>query len=399
MHLQWVVVGVRASILAKNFGGGPDLKPGLVVWALLALGAVGSGWAQVASTPTETTQADPAEQDQTTTLRVGTSIVLVPALVTTKNGQPVFTLTADDFGLWDDGVKQTLRLEDDADKQPVALVIVVEAGGEGATHLDDYSQIGPMIDGLVGSVEHTVAVVGFDSEAALVQPFTSDLNKAEQAVYGIGPGDGKAALVDAIGFSVDLLKKQPPKYRRMILTLSETHDHGSHMKVSQAVRAVSDTNTAIYSFAFSSTKADAKEEAGGFNSSEPGPEHGCFSREWTGDPTRQPSVASQDYDCLAELAPPLRLARIAFIAATGALKKNVPETVAHLTGGEYYSFSNQKNLKKGLLELANHIPNRYMLSFHPLNPHPGFHSVVLQLKDRPNLKVAARTSYWVEDSQ
>jgi VWFA-related protein len=352
-----------------------------------------TGWGQGAA------PAPAAGQDQTTTLRMGTSIVLVPALVTTKDGQPVFTLTADDFSLWDDGLQQTLRLEDDADKQPVALVIVVEAGGEGATHLDDYGTIGPMIDGLVGNVEHTVAVVGFDSEPALVQPFTGDLNKAEQAVYGIGPGDGKAAMVDALGFSVDLLKKQPPKYRRMILTLTETHDHGSHLKVADAVRAVSDTNTAIYSFAFSSTKEDAKEEANGFSSSEPGPAHGCFSREWTGDPTRQPSVASQDYECLAQLAPPLRLARIAFVAATGALKKNVPETVAHLTGGEYYSFSNRKNLEKGLQELANHIPNRYMLSFHPENPHPGFHSVVLQLKDRPNLKVEARTSYWAEGSE
>lgn len=345
-------------------------------------------------TPNET-----AAQDQTTTLRVGTSIVLVPALVTTKNGDPVFTLTAQDFSLWDDGLEQTLRLEDDADRQPVALVIVVEAGGEGATHLDDYAAIGPMIDGLVGNVEHTVAVVGFDSEAALVQPFTSDLNKAEQAVHRIGPGDGKAAMIDALGFSVDLLRKQPPKYRRMILTLTETHDHGSHTKIADAVRAVSDTNTAIYSFAFSSTKADVKEQASGFSSSEPGPAHGCFSREWTGDPSKQPSVASQDYDCLAMLAPPLRLARIAFIAAAGALKKNVPETVAHLTGGEYYSFSNQKNLEKGLQELTNHVPNRYMLSFHPLNPHAGFHSVVLQLKDRPNLKVAARTSYWVEGAE
>jgi VWFA-related protein len=371
------------------------LKLGLAVGVFWAAGMVGYALAQ--TTPAAPAVTDAASQDQTATLTLGTSIVLVPALVTTKKGEPVFTLKADDFSLWDDGLQQTLRLEEDADKQPVALVIVVEAGGEGATHLDDYGTIGPMIDSLVGSVEHTVAVVGFDSEAALVQPFTSNLNKAEQAVYGIGPGDGKAAMVDALGFSVDLLKKQPPKYRRMILTLTETHDHGSHMKVSEAVRAVSDTNTAIYSFAFSSTKADVKEESNGFSSSEPGPEHGCFSREWTGDPTRQPSLASQDYDCLAQLAPPLRLARIAFIAATGALKRNVPETVAHLTGGEYYSFSNQKNLEKGLLELANHIPNRYMLSFHPVNPHPGFHSVVLQLKDRPNLKVAARTSYWVEN--
>jgi hypothetical protein len=119
-----------------------------------------------------------------------------------------------------------------------------------------------------------------------------------------------------------------------------------------------------------------------------------MARDPDADPTRQKNRAEQTYDCLSDLAPPLRLAKIAYIAATGALKKNVPETVAHLTGGEYYSFSNDKNLERGLQTLTNHIPNRYVLSFHPVNPHPGLHAVSLQLKDRPNLKVAARTSYW-----
>ncbi len=362
---------------------------GLLASLVLAIGA----WGQDASASPD---AATTGQDAPTTLRLGTSIVLVPALVATKNGEPVFTLKADDFTLWDDGVQQKLRLEEDADKQPIALVVLVEAGGAGSAHLDDYRTLGPLIENLVGNVEHTVAVVGFDSEAALVQPFIADMGVVADAVLGIGPGDGKAAILDGLSFSVDLLAKQPVRYRRAILMFSETHDHGSQAKLADAVRAVSDTNTAIYSFAFSSTKADAKEEASGFSSNDPGPPHGCFSREWGGDPTRQPSVVSQDYDCLSELAPPLRLARIAFIAATGALKKNVPESVAHLTGGEYFSFSNTKNLEKGMQLLANHVPNRYMLSFHPVNPHPGFHAVLLQLKDRPNLKVEARTSYWAE---
>jgi hypothetical protein len=37
-----------------------------------------------------------------------------------------------------------------------------------------------------------------------------------------------------------------------------------------------------------------------------------------------------------------------------------------------------------------------VLSFHPLNPHPGFHTLTLTLKDRPNLKVYARNGYWVD---
>ncbi len=356
------------------------MRLGLALWLACSV----SGLAQTASDAPQ----DPA------TLRTSTTLVLVPALVTTKSGEPVFTLTANDFTVTDDGLLQTLRLEEDSDKQPLALVVAIEAGGSGGSYLDGYAVLGPMLEALVGNVEHTVAVVGFDSEAALVQPFTSSMNRVSEAIQGIGPGDGKAAILDGLQFSVDLLRKQPPRFRRAVILFSETHDHGSHIGIPDALRAVSDTNTAIYSFAFSSTKADAKEEAGELSSATPYPEHGCMARDPDADPTRQKNRAEQTYDCLSDLAPPLRLAKIAYIAATGALKKNVPETVAHLTGGEYYSFSNDKNLERGLQTLTNHIPNRYVLSFHPVNPHPGLHAVSLQLKDRPNLKVAARTSYW-----
>ncbi len=341
----------------------------------------------------------PPAQDQTETIRASTTIVLVPALVTTKKEEPVFTLKVDDFVLTDDGIPQTLRLEEDSDSQPIALVILIEAGGSGADHLDSIEALTPMIDGLVGSVEHTVAVVGFDSEAALVQPFTSDLALADHAFRGIGPGNGKAAILDGLQFSVDLLRKQPPRYRRAIVMFTETHDQGSHTSIPDALRAVSDTNTAIYSFAFSSTKADAKGEAKQFNGPDPYPEHGCMGRDPDADPTKQKNRGEQAYDCAADLLPPLRAAKIAFIAATGALRKNVPETVAHLTGGEYYSFSNDKNLEKGLQTLTNHIPNRYVLSFHPVNPHPGLHAVSLQLKDRTDLKISARNSYWADEAK
>jgi hypothetical protein len=44
--------------------------------------------------------------------------------------------------------------------------------------------------------------------------------------------------------------------------------------------------------------------------------------------------AEQAYDCLGLLAPPLRLAKAAAMAARAGLKRNIPETVARLTGGD-----------------------------------------------------------------
>jgi VWFA-related protein len=346
-------------------------------------------------------------------------LVLVPALVRDKSGELVFTLTDDDFFLTDDGVPQKLTLEQDTGGEPLALVIDIEGQHSDNPHQrgaaskpDRYRAIAPMLDALIGGVEHKVAVVGFNSSPVLVQDFTPNTDAAARAVQVLiadDRGDNGSAILDSIGLSVDLLRKQPPQYRRAILLVSETTDRGSKLSLDGALRAISDTNTAIYSVAFSSAKDYMKREGPKtlgrgpipFLSSKepvsPGPAHGCMSRD-PNDPQVDLSknVAAQAYDCLSILAPPLRLAKIAAIAATDGLRKNAPETIAHLTGGEYFKLTDEKSLEHDLNEISNHIPNRYILSFQPQSPHAGFHALTLRVPNYANLEVTARSSYWAD---
>ena len=119
----------------------------------------------------------------TTTLTVRSNLVLVPALVTTKSGEVVFSLTADDFLLADNGVPQKLRLEPDADMQPVAMVVVIQTGGLGTSHLDEYSGAPAQLDAVIGSVARRIAVVSFDSLPRLALDFTSDDKAPADAIF------------------------------------------------------------------------------------------------------------------------------------------------------------------------------------------------------------------------
>ena len=317
-------------------------------------------------------------------------------MVKTKSGEIVFSLTADDFLLTDDGIEQKLTLEADTDRLPLALVVLVETGASGAAHLSDYTHLGPTIEALIGDVAHRIAVVSFDSKPALAQPFTPDITAAIDTVAALEPGDHQAAILDSLVFAVDLLRRQPPTVRRAILLFSETVDSGSQTTLEDALRAISDTNTAIYSLGFPSTKAEVRHELSKLTSNEPGPSGGCMSRDPGADPDANGNRAIQAFDCLSLLAPPLRLARIAEIAARNSLRRNTPETVAHLTGGEYFSFKDSKTLERHLLAISNDIPNRYVLSFHAQAPHGGLHALNLQLRDRPFLTLETRGSYWVD---
>ena len=330
------------------------------------------------------------------TLTVSTTLVEVPALVKTKGGELVFELTADDFGLTDNGVVQRLTLEQDTDVQPVAMVVVVETGGAGARHLEDYAKLGPVLDSLIGSVEHRVALVGADSAPHLLVPFSADTDAAAAALANVDAGDNGAAILDGLVFAIGQLRVQPARYRREILLLSETIDQGSTSSLAEALRLISDTNTEIYSFGFSSTRSAVSHEASKLQSTTPGPEHGCFSKEGA-DKEYDGHYSAQVLDCLSQLAPPLRLATMTYLTARNALRTNTAESLARLTGGEFVHFHDAKDLQRGLIAISNDLPNRYVLTFRPTSLTPGAHALHLVLKDRPQLELKSRSAYWIDD--
>jgi len=369
------------------------------------------------------------------------NLVLVPTLVRDKAGEPLLPLPADSFTLTDDGIPQKLQLDSDTDGEPLALVVDLEVGGAGSREFGQLGALAPMLESVIGNVPHRVAVVGFDSQPALVQPFTADVETAANAILSLTPGcsrehhlddctsphavhdeslgDNGAAILDSLAFSVDLLRKQPPQYRRAVLLISETLDRGSTITVEDAVRALSDSNTTIYSIGFSTAKSEAAHyahrqlptqrptSAMGPNSLQPGsflifalqnhipnPPRGCMGKDPDPDPDKSTNALSRLYDCAGQLLPPLLLARTAAIAAVDGLQRNIPETVAHLTGGEYFKLTDARSLANSLQSISNTLPNRYVLSFQPLSPRPGPHAIGLRLKDHADLTVTARSSYW-----
>lgn len=369
-----------------------------------------------------------------------TTNVIVPALVRDAEGKLVYTLQAEDFVLTDDGVRQKLTLQHESGSEPLALVIVIEVGGGGARKFQDYERIAPplapMLPSIVGNVYHRVAVVTFDSHPNLIQGFTSDLDEAESTLRDLvagcsrqnhfencsGPdpvhdkpmGDNGVAILDSLEFAVNLLQAEPAGYRRAILLISETADRGSETTLEQAVRAITDTNTIIYAIAFSTAKSEVahyahhqlpltREPGGGFafENPRPNPPHGCMGKDPNPEPDDPTSKWSQFYDCVAQLVPPLTFAKMAAIATADSMERNVPATVTRLTGGEYFKLGNERRLEADLTEISNHLPNRYLLSFHPVEPHAGLHVLTLRLPDYSGLEVTARTSYWADtgDSQ
>ena len=145
---------------------------------------------------------------------------------------------------------------------------------------------------------------------------------------------------------------------------------GSQAKIEQTVAAVGQANAMMYSLAFSPGLSNILDTGRGLNT------------------PYNPNARN-------EMHPAIDVLDLAYRTAQ-AMRKNVPSTVASMTGGEYELFASRQKFEVRMNDFTNHLHNRYLLSFPPKEPAPGLHRLQVRLKNPANGTVLARTSYWAE---
>ena len=304
---------------------------------------------------------------QETTFKTQSNVVSVPTMVRAQDGNPVYGLRTEDFVIEDDGVPQLVHLDDSAETEGLSFVIAIQCGRRARREFDRMKGLASMLDPVLNEPNTEAALVFFDSRLNLVREFNNDADSIEADLKNLQPGDGGAAIFDALALSARLLEHRPPERRRVILLISETRDQGSHFhKLDDVIRLIGNTNIAVYALTFSpyiSQQLDAM--------------RGTNSDEW-----------SPNVDILEKLA-----------AIRQSMRKNAPKSLTNMTGGEYATFTTRDAFETSLVAFANHLHSRYLLSFQPEDPHPGLHTLSVRLKKAGNQSVLFRHSYWVDSAQ
>ncbi len=324
----------------------------------------------VARALSQTAQQPPPELTPPTTLRSQSTLVLIPALVKDSQGGVVYGLQAKDFLVEDDGVEQTLRLDEAPVGQPISLVVAVQRGRSAFREFPRMQGLKSILDPLFALGTARVALVEFDSQINLTRNFTADQNLISADLTNLQSGDEGAAILDAVRYSVDLLEQEPEGRLRILLLISETRDHGSIAKIDDTVAAIGQSNAVMYALAFSPALSNILDTERGTNRDE-----------------MHNGVNFLDLG--------YRMAQ--------AMKKNVPSTIAAMTGGEYELFATRRKFEVRMIDFTNHLHSRYLLSFAPGSPHPGLHQIRVRLRpsvgDSGNKIVLARTSFWAEGTK
>jgi VWFA-related protein len=305
---------------------------------------------------------------QETTIRSQANVVLIPALVKDQQGEVVYGLESKDFIVEDDGVEQPVRLDEAPEGQPVSLVVAIQTGRRAAFEFPRMQGLISMLDPLFAQNTARVALLEFDSQVKVARDFTNDENQISDGLAKLRPGDGKAAILDAVAYAVKMLSDEPEGRLRVLLLISETRDHGSISKIENAVAAIGHANAVMYALVFSPSLSNILDTQRGNN---------------------LPGSSMNEMNPGPDLLAPL-------IMTVNAMRKNVPNTIAAMTGGEYQLFATRKKFDLRMNDFDNHLHSRYLLSFAPKSPHPGLHQIRVRLKDAQHNTVLARTSYWAE---
>jgi len=316
-------------------------------------------------------------------IRVKAEEVIVPVTVVDKQGEAVLDLTQDDFHVFDNGVEQKID-HWDFGGDPLAVALVVET----SEHIE---MMAPVIRGMGSIFTETVmamdgeaAVISYDSTVDVHQPFTQDHDAIEHSIAKLNFDAPVLRLYDAMAKAVQMLREQPPHFRRVMLIVGESQDTASDAKLGLVLREAELASIAIYAVGPSSTAADLR--------------YGPSGPPTIRTPGKLPNLSTEAPGPVPKGPPALDLLTPAVwlvMRGTNEIKNHQLEVAAAATGGVHYRALRDSSIRSALDRIGGELHTQYILSYALLSDQPpGFHEIRVTVT-RENVRVRARPGYFI----
>jgi Ca-activated chloride channel family protein len=181
--------------------------------------------------------------------RAGIDLVSLSVTVTDSSARYVTDLEAEDFSLFEDGVKQDATLFTRTNL-PIALALLIDtsASMEAKLQTAQEAAIG-FATRLRG--QDLAEIVSFDTRVTILQNFTANVRDLERAIRKTSAG-GSTSMYNAVYVALKDLKKTVVKNvdeirRQAIILLSDGEDTSSLLPFEEVLDLAKRSETAIYS--------------------------------------------------------------------------------------------------------------------------------------------------------
>jgi Ca-activated chloride channel homolog len=313
-------------------------------------------------------------------IRVVTNEVTVPVTATDKTGEFVLDLQQKDFRLFDDGAVQAID-HWELGGDPLAVALVVETSSRLHAVIPAIRNISSVFTETVMALDGEAAVITYDSNVEVAQPFTTDHNAVGKAIRRMSAETPEMSLYDGMSKAVELLRSQPTTLRRVMLVIGESEDDASKTNLGTVLRTAERADITIYAVGASSVAADLRGENQGANLKLP-----HLPRTKANPPPLDP-MGRPYWDWGT---PALWLLE----RGTNEISHHQLELAAAATGGIDYSAFHDSTLIKAIDRIGGELHAQYILTYRPNAPRSvGFHRIEVRVS-RPDLTVRARPAYY-----
>lgn len=182
-------------------------------------------------------------EPETYTFRTDTRLVDLHASVVDKDGHLVLGLPQSEFTIYENGVKQEIKMFRREDV-PVSLGLIID---NSASMHDKRAKVASAALALVSASnpEDEVFIMNFNEETSLEADYTSDIKRLEEALKTIN-SHGGTAMRDALRMGIEHLKHGGKKEKKIVLVVTDGEDNASVETLSHLIQATQQNGVIIY---------------------------------------------------------------------------------------------------------------------------------------------------------
>ncbi|HKQ76536.1 MAG TPA: VWA domain-containing protein [Blastocatellia bacterium] len=341
--------------------------------------------------------AQTQKQNSEQTIKIDTTLVSVPVIVSDRQGRYIAGLKASDFALYEDRVKQPIVFFADTE-DPINVALVLDTSRSAAGVLDDIKKTATDFVTQLRSQDRAM-IVTFDRDMLALCELTSNRKTLERAIGNAQIGERLGTkLRDAVN-AVMKEEFRTVKGRKAIVLLTDGKDHGSEIAEEALLENAAEADTLIYSVFYLSLPPGL-----GRDRQSPRGRWGIPGR----GAGRRPRMGRPDgfFTPAPELpAPPQRperdgrrQRRTDRIEERNEDAMDFLRRLSEVSAGRFFS-SEVSNLKQTFGQIVEELRHQYRLGFYPPDhPAGSVHAIKVEVGiegARPEVVVRSRRSYRV----
>jgi Ca-activated chloride channel family protein len=230
--------------------------------AVLALCGLAAACAGAAALKPAAATAAGDEQDQRGRIRSDVTLVSILASALDKDGRPMLGLSADQFEIYEEGVKQKLEILEPETQQPLDLALMIDSSLSEVKELEFEESAASQFIGKLVRPNDRLSVYEFADSVTQLAPFLSNVPILQASLRRIVPGSG-TSLYDAIFLGSQGLMKNPVGRRRAIVLVTDAGETTSSADFETARRAALRADSLLYTIVIRAVKNESGRNTAG----------------------------------------------------------------------------------------------------------------------------------------